>query len=68
MHPSTALGEKPEWVLYHEFVMTNKNYIRTSRFFLDNDTWGLVHHFLCNSQSNGFCRTLGCRALALCRE
>ena len=23
----------------------NKNYIRTSRLFLDNDNWGLVHHF-----------------------
>ena len=23
----------------------NKNYIRTSRLFLDNDDWGLVRHF-----------------------
>lgn len=29
IHPSTAIDHKPEWVLYHEFVLTSKNYIRT---------------------------------------
>ena len=29
LHPSTVLENKPEWVLYHEFVLTTKNYIRT---------------------------------------
>jgi pre-mRNA-splicing factor ATP-dependent RNA helicase DHX15/PRP43 len=29
LHPSTCLAHKPEWVLYHEFVLTSKNYIRT---------------------------------------
>ena len=29
LHPSTALDTKPEWVLYHEFVLTSRNYIRT---------------------------------------
>lgn len=29
LHPSTCLDGKPEWVLYHEFVLTSKNYIRT---------------------------------------
>jgi pre-mRNA-splicing factor ATP-dependent RNA helicase DHX15/PRP43 len=29
LHPSTCLGHKPEWVMYHEFVLTTKNYIRT---------------------------------------
>lgn len=29
LHPSTVLDFKPEWVLYHEFVLTSKNYIRT---------------------------------------
>ncbi|XP_054907063.1 pre-mRNA-splicing factor ATP-dependent RNA helicase DHX15 isoform X4 [Poeciliopsis prolifica] len=29
LHPSTVLGHKPEWVLYNEFVLTTKNYIRT---------------------------------------
>ncbi|KAJ1679579.1 DEAH-box ATP-dependent RNA helicase prp43 [Spiromyces aspiralis] len=29
LHPSTVLDRKPEWVLYNEFVLTSKNYIRT---------------------------------------
>lgn len=29
LHPSTVLETKPEWVLYHEFVLTTKNFIRT---------------------------------------
>ena len=29
MHPSTDVEGKPQWVLYEEFVLTNKNYIRT---------------------------------------
>lgn len=29
LHPSTALDHKPEWVVYNEFVLTSKNYIRT---------------------------------------
>ncbi|KAJ3045470.1 Pre-mRNA-splicing factor ATP-dependent RNA helicase dhx15, partial [Rhizoclosmatium hyalinum] len=29
LHPSCCLGSKPEWVLYNEFVLTQKNYIRT---------------------------------------
>lgn len=29
LHPSTALGYQPEWVLYNEFVLTKKHYIRT---------------------------------------
>ena len=28
LHPSTCLDHKPEWVLYNEFVLTTKNYIR----------------------------------------
>ncbi|KDO16140.1 pre-mRNA-splicing factor ATP-dependent RNA helicase [Saprolegnia parasitica CBS 223.65] len=28
MHPSCVLDDKPEWVLYNEFVLTSKNYIR----------------------------------------
>ena len=30
LHPSTCLDHKPEWVLYNEFVLTTKNYIRWS--------------------------------------
>ena len=29
LHPSTCLDHKPDWVLYDEFVLTSKNYIRT---------------------------------------
>eukprot|EP00049_Salpingoeca_infusionum_P025957 m.22832 g.22832 ORF g.22832 m.22832 type:complete len:700 (-) comp8428_c2_seq1:20-2119(-) len=29
IHPSCSLDNKPEWVMYHEFVLTTKNYIRT---------------------------------------
>jgi HrpA-like RNA helicase len=29
LHPSSALDHKPEWVVYNEFVLTSKNYIRT---------------------------------------
>uniref|UniRef100_A0A8C5I5R1 ATP-dependent RNA helicase DHX15 n=1 Tax=Gouania willdenowi TaxID=441366 RepID=A0A8C5I5R1_GOUWI len=34
LHPSTVLDRKPEWVLYNEFVLTTKNYIRTCTDFL----------------------------------
>lgn len=29
LHPSTCLSHRPEWVIYNEFVLTTKNYIRT---------------------------------------
>lgn len=29
LHPSTVLGQDSEWVMYNEFVLTSKNYIRT---------------------------------------
>ena len=29
LHPSTVLGQDSEWVLYNEFVLTSRNYIRT---------------------------------------
>lgn len=29
LHPSTCLTHKPEWVLYNEFVLTSKNFVRT---------------------------------------
>jgi len=29
LHPSTCLDHNPEFVIYNEYVMTNKNYIRT---------------------------------------
>lgn len=29
LHPSTVLAQDNEWLLYNEFVLTTKNYIRT---------------------------------------
>lgn len=29
LHPSTVLGQESDWVVYNEFVLTSKNYIRT---------------------------------------
>lgn len=29
MHPSTVLGQDSEWLIYNEFVLTTKNFIRT---------------------------------------
>ncbi|KXS16122.1 P-loop containing nucleoside triphosphate hydrolase protein [Gonapodya prolifera JEL478] len=29
LHPSSSLAHKPEWVVYNEFVLTSKHYIRT---------------------------------------
>merc|ERR1719272_1127041 len=29
LHPSTCITHKPEWVLYNEFVLTSKNFVRT---------------------------------------
>ncbi len=29
IHPSTVLKVDAEWVVYHEFVLTTKNFIRT---------------------------------------
>lgn len=29
IHPSSTIDHKPEFVIYNEFVLTSKNYIRT---------------------------------------
>lgn len=29
LHPSTVLAQQDEWVIYNEFVLTSKNYVRT---------------------------------------
>ncbi|RPB12969.1 P-loop containing nucleoside triphosphate hydrolase protein [Morchella conica CCBAS932] len=29
LHPSTVLGQESDWLIYNEFVLTSKNYIRT---------------------------------------
>lgn len=29
LHPSTVMEKQPEWVLFNEYVLTTKNYIKT---------------------------------------
>jgi len=29
IHPSSVIDQKPQWVLFEEFVLTSKNYVRT---------------------------------------
>ena len=29
LHPSSAIEGKPQWVIFEEFALTSKNYIRT---------------------------------------
>ena len=29
IHPSTVISNKPQWVMYNEFVLTSRNYVRT---------------------------------------
>lgn len=29
LHPSNGLDHKPEWVIYNEYVLTSRNFIRT---------------------------------------
>merc|ERR1712176_1700204 len=29
LHPSSCIQHKPDWVLYNEFVLTSKNFVRT---------------------------------------
>lgn len=51
LHPSTVLAHDAEWVLYNEFVLTTKNYIRTVTAV--KPEWLLVcfhsFHFNCHS-------------------
>ena len=29
LHPSTVIDNKPAWVLFQDFVLTSRNYVRT---------------------------------------
>eukprot|EP01083_Nonionella_stella_P011583 32863_1 len=29
LHPSTSLDNTPQWIMYHEFVLTTQNFVRT---------------------------------------
>lgn len=65
IHPSTTLAFRPEWVLYHEYVMTSKNYIRTVT--LINPQWllELAEHYF---TSGGFPDSQGKRQLDQLRK
>ena len=54
LHPSTVLGQESEWVVYNEFVLTSKNYIRTVTAV--KPEWLLVspHMWLVSHSSLGF--------------
>ncbi|SPQ99203.1 unnamed protein product (mitochondrion) [Plasmodiophora brassicae] len=57
LHPSTSLQEKPEWILYNEFVLTNKNYVRTlTRIKGDWLVEIAPHYFDLNNFPKGECR------------
>jgi pre-mRNA-splicing factor ATP-dependent RNA helicase DHX15/PRP43 len=45
LHPSTVLGYDAEWLLYNEFVLTTKHYIRTVTSI--KPEWLLVSFSLC---------------------
>lgn len=36
IHPSSVLDHRPEFVLYHDFVLTKRNFIRTCLGFYSN--------------------------------
>ena len=45
LHPSCVLERKPEWVLYHEFVLTSKEYIRTCTEVKPEWLLDIAHHY-----------------------
>ena len=47
LHPSHCLDRKPEWVLYNEFVLTSKNYIRTVTEVKAGEAQRGARHFVC---------------------
>jgi len=45
IHPSSCLDHKPKWGLYHEFVLTSKNYIRTVISVKDDWLISIASHY-----------------------
>lgn len=45
IHPSSCLDHKPKWGLYHEFVLTSKNYIRTVISVKDEWLISIASHY-----------------------
>ena len=64
MHPSTVIMNKPEWVVYNEYVVTNRNYIRTVTQV--RPEWLLEiapHYFALDNMENEMTRALLARYL-----
>ena len=49
LHPSTGLDNNPEWVLYNEFVLTTRNFIRTCTEV--RPEWYVLSSFFLSSSS-----------------
>jgi pre-mRNA-splicing factor ATP-dependent RNA helicase DHX15/PRP43 len=58
LHPSTVLAEDSEWVIYNEFVLTTKNYIRTVTSV--KPEWLLVscHHTFVPNYDTNLCQDI----------
>lgn len=56
LHPSCGLDTHPEWVLFNEFVLTTRHYIRTVTTV--NPEWFVHLSMLVNSMLNVFSRLL----------
>ncbi|CCF73847.1 DHX15, PRP43, pre-mRNA-splicing factor ATP-dependent RNA helicase DHX15/PRP43 [Babesia microti strain RI] len=53
LHPSTVLLTHPEWVIYHEFVLTTKSYIRTVSAIKGSKLAKLASEYLQNIELKG---------------
>lgn len=63
LHPSTVLAHDAEWVLYNEFVLTTKNYIRTVTAV--KPEWLLVRHLFTHLPTVSRLDRLTCSARTL---
>ncbi|KAK4998496.1 DEAH-box ATP-dependent RNA helicase prp43 [Elasticomyces elasticus] len=69
LHPSTVLGQNSDWVVYNEFVLTSKNYIRTVTGV--NPEWLLdiaPNYYDLDTFPDGDIKTSLKRALMRCRS
>ena len=65
LHPSTVIMNKPEWVVYNEYVVTSRNYIRTVTSI--RPEWLLEiapHYFALENMENESTRSLLAKVLA----
>ncbi|KAF4353804.1 hypothetical protein G4B88_009398 [Cannabis sativa] len=45
LHPSNCLDHKPEWVIYNEYVLTSRNFIRTVTDVRGEWLVDIAHHY-----------------------